>query len=290
MQDAPFSLAKSEVAIVGLGLMGGSLALALRGQCRQIVGVDAQPGVVEAALRQGIIDRVAPFDTAHDCDLLILATPVRTILAQLDALASARFYPSRQTVVLDLGSTKAQIVRAMLNLPPRFEPVGGHPMCGKETSGLTEADPALYRDRLFIFSPPGYISVRALALAFEVAAAIGANPLMLPAERHDALAALVSHLPYAAAVALIRAALAQDDPQVWQLAASGFRDTTRLAASDLNMMTDILLTNRGALLNALAAYRQELDALTAAVESGDADRIRAALEPAQAKRSELAGK
>jgi prephenate dehydrogenase len=287
MQAAPFSLAKSEVAIVGLGLMGGSLALALRGQCREIVGADADPRAVEQALAQGVIDRAADFDLAHNCDLLVLATPVRTILAQLDALARSRYYPPRQTVVLDLGSTKAQVVRAMVDLPPRFEPVGGHPMCGKEVSGLAHAEPGLYRDKLFVLAPPGFISVRALALAYELVAAIGAHPLMLPAERHDALAALVSHLPYAAAVALVRAALAQEDPQVWQLAAAGFRDTSRLAASDLTMMTDILVTNRESVLQALGRYRQELDALAAVVESGDPEAIRAALAPAQAKRAEL---
>ena len=289
MKDAPFSLARSEVAIVGLGLMGGSLALALRSAnaCRAIVGVDTDPAALEAALGRGLIDRAAPFDTAHDCDLLILATPVRTILAHLEALAEAKFYPPRQTVVLDLGSTKVQITRAMTNLPPRFEPVGGHPMCGKERGGLAEAEAALYRDKLFVLTPPGYISVRALALAYELVAAIGAHPVMLPAERHDALAALVSHLPYTVAVALMRAALSQNDPQVWQLAAAGFRDTSRLAASDLAMMTDIVLTTRAPLLEALGTYQRELAALTAAVESGDAATIRAALAPAQAKRAEL---
>lgn len=287
MKDAPFSLAKSQVSIVGLGLMGGSLALALRGHCREIVGVDADPAAAEAALAQGVVDRISDFEPAHNCDLLVLATPVRTILGQLEALTTTTYYPPRQTVVLDLGSTKAEVVRAMAGLPPRFEPIGGHPMCGKETGGLANAEAHLYRDKLFVLCPPGYISVRALALAYELVAAIGAQPLMLPAERHDALAALVSHLPYAAAVALVRAALAADDPQVWQLASSGFRDTSRLAASDLTMMTDILLTNRQAVLQALGAYQAELEALSGAIASGDAQAIRSALEPAQVKRAEL---
>lgn len=287
MKDAPFSLAKSQVTIVGLGLMGGSLALALRGQCREIVGVDADPAAAQAALARGVVDSLSEFEPGHNCDLLVLATPVRGILGHLEALTTTSFYPPRQTVVLDLGSTKAEIVHAMTSLPPRFEPIGGHPMCGKETGGLANAEARLFRDRLFVLCPPGYISVRALALAYELVAAIGAQPVMLPAERHDALAALVSHLPYTAAVALVRAALAADDPQVWQLAASGFRDTSRLAASDLTMMTDILLTNREAVLQALGAYTAELEALRGAIASGDEGAIRAALEPAQAKRAEL---
>ncbi|MDW8325541.1 MAG: prephenate dehydrogenase/arogenate dehydrogenase family protein [Anaerolineales bacterium] len=283
----PQSLANCEVAIVGLGLMGGSLALALRGHCRVLIGCDADEAVLQAALERRVVDRIVDFDSAHDCDVLILATPVRTILAQLKYLATRAFYPPRQTAVLDLGSTKAQIVRAMADLPPRFEPLGGHPMCGKETNGLTQAEAQLFREKPFVLCAPGFSSVRALGLAYEIIQAIGAKPVMLSAERHDALAALVSHLPYTAAVALMRTVLAQDDEQVWTLASSGFRDSSRLAASDLTMMTDILLTNREAVLRALAAYRRELDTLATAIESGEADVIRAALAPAQAKRAEL---
>ena len=288
MSKAPFSLAKSQVAIAGLGLMGGSLALALRAAnaCAEIVGVDSDPAVLEQARARGLIDRAVDFERAHDSDVLILATPVRTILAQLEGLSSS-YVPLRQTVVLDLGSTKAEIVRSMAELPPRFEPIGGHPMCGKETGGLANAEAHLFTGKLFVLCPPGYISVRALALAYELVAAIGAQPLMMPAERHDTLAALVSHLPYAVAVALMRAVLAQNDPEAWQLAATGFRDTSRLAASDLTMMTDILVTNRPAVLHALEAYTAELAALRETLATGDADAIRAALEPAQAKRAEM---
>jgi len=282
----PQTLANCEVAIVGLGLMGGSLALALRSHCRLLIGCDADEAVRRTALERRVVDRIADFDTAHDCDVLILATPVRTILAQLEYLTTA-FHPPRQTAVLDLGSTKAQIVRAMADLPPRFEPLGGHPMCGKEVNGLEQADAQLFVDKPFVLCAPGFSSVRALGLAYEIIQSIGAQPIMLSADRHDTLAALVSHLPYAAAVALMRAALAQDDEQVWALASTGFRDSSRLAASDLTMMTDILLTNREAVLRALAAYREELQTLTAAIESGEATEIRAALAPAQAKRAEL---
>lgn len=271
---------------MGLGLMGGSLALALRGHCKTIVGHDAQAPVMQAALERGIIDLAASFDEAHNCDVLVLATPVRAILAQLERL-SVSYTPPRQTVVVDLGSTKSEIVRAMTNLPPRFEPVGGHPMTGKEVSGLSHATAELYRQKVFVMCAPGYTSVRALSLVYELVQAIGATPFMLPPERHDALAALTSHLPYTVAVALMRAVMAQDDEQVWRMAAGGLRDTTRVAASDLTMMTDILVTNRTEVLNALAAYREELEALAVAIEAGDADALRKALAPAQAKRAEL---
>ncbi len=288
MNKGPFSLAQSQITIVGLGLMGGSLALAVRAAHpgAQLAGVDADPAVLAAAQARGLIDRAVSAADAHNCDLLVLATPVRAILAQLDDL-SRSYVPARQTVVLDLGSTKSDIVRAMAELPPRFEPIGGHPMCGKEAGGLAQADPDLFREKVFVICPPGHISVRALGLVYDLIGAIGAKPLMLSANRHDTLAALVSHLPYAAAVALMRAVLAQADPQAWDLAASGFRDTSRLAASDLAMMTDILVTNREAVLAALNTYQDELAALKAVIAQGDAESIRAALAPAQAKRAEL---
>lgn len=289
MDEPGFTLARARVAIVGLGLMGGSLALALRGAkaCREIVGVDADPAALAFARDRAMIHRTADFDSALDCDLLILAAPVRTILAQLSHLAQSAIRHPPSTIVLDLGSTKTQIVAAMQALPPHFDPIGGHPMCGKEVSGSAHAEADLYRGKTFVLTPLARTSPAALALAHELLETIGARPLILSAERHDALAAVSSHLPYAVTVTLVRAALSLGDEQVWTMAASGFRDTSRLAASDVTMMTDILLTNRAAILDALTRNRHELDALIALIDAGDPDSLRAALAPAQSKRSEL---
>jgi prephenate dehydrogenase len=280
-------LANCKVAIVGLGLMGGSLALALRGRCREIVGVSRSPETIDFALAHGIIDREATFEASVDCDLLVLAAPVRTILAQLDQLAQSLISNQQSTIVIDLGSTKTQIVSAMQALPSNFDPIGGHPMCGKESSGITNAEATLYQGKTFVLTPLPRTSSTALALAHELIAIIGSVPFVLPAEQHDALVAVSSHLPYLVSTNLVRTAQVLDDPQLWKVAASGFRDTSRLAASDVTMMLDILLTNRAAILNALTLYIEELDLLAAIIDAGDPDEIRAALEPAQAKRSEL---
>ncbi len=272
--------------------MGGSLALALKGHCDEIIGVDADASALAFALSRGMVHRAADLEgalaTAH---VIVLATPVRAILEQLSALGrqppSFRTLSAHSAFIIDLGSTKSAIVSAMSHLPPNFDPIGGHPMCGKETGGIAHAEADLYRGKTFVLTPLARTSPAALALAHELAAAVGAEPLLLPADQHDALVAIVSHLPYAAAVALMRAAIGAGDERLWQLAASGFRDTTRLAASDLSMMTDILHTNRAAILHALAAYRAELDALAAAIDSGDPAALRAALDPAQRKRREL---
>lgn len=281
------TLSNCKVAIVGLGLMGGSLALALRGRCREIVGVSRSPETINFALSNGIIDREATFEASLDCDLLVLAAPVRTILAQLSQLSQSAINHQQSTIVIDLGSTKTQIVSAMQSLPPHFDPIGGHPMCGKESSGITNAEAALYQDKTFVLTPLPRTSPAALALAHELIAVVGSVPFVLPAEEHDALVAVTSHLPYLAATTLVHTAQLLDDPRLWKVAASGFRDTSRLAASDVTMMLDILLTNRAAILNALTLYIEELDLLAAMIDTGDPDELRAALEPSQAKRSEL---
>ena len=281
------TLADCRIAIVGLGLMGGSLAMALREHCRaNIIGVDTDPKALAFARAHSIVHSTTDFDSALTaCDLLILATPVHAILSQLQSLSGRVSDPP--LTILDLGSTKSQIDAAMQALPPQFDPIGGHPMCGKETGGIENADPDLYRGKTFVLSPLERTSPRTLALAYELITAIGAAPLILNAEQHDKFAAAISHMPYAVAAALMRAALNTNDERLWRMAASGFRDTTRLAASDLTMMTDILLTNRAAILDSLSQFRTEFDALTAAIASGDPDTLRAALESAQIKRSEM---
>lgn len=286
MDEPDFTLAHTRVAVIGLGLMGGSLALALRGRCAGIVGVDSNHDTVAFALAHQVIDRAAEFDSALDCDLVILASPVRAILAQLARLSSVVRPPSPVTL-LDLGSTKSDITVAMGKLPMGYDPLGGHPMCGKEVSGLENAEAGLFQDKTFVLTPLARTSPRALRLAHELVDGIGAHALVLSAERHDALAATASHLPYLVATALMRAAQALDDDQFWSLAASGFRDTSRLAASDLTMMTDILLTNRAAILDALAHYRVELDSLIQLIDVANPEALRAALAQTQSHRAQL---
>jgi prephenate dehydrogenase len=287
--EAGFSLQSSRVAIVGIGLMGGSLALALKGRCAEIVGVSRSPSTLQYASEHGIVERIVSFDEALDCDLVVLAAPVRTIIKQLEQIAGSQSQITNQksTILIDLGSTKTEIVRAMQSLPARFDPVGGHPMCGKEVAGIQHAETGLYQNKIFILSALERTSPGALALAREMVAAIGAVALPLPAERQDALVAQISHLPYLAASALVRATMALGDEQAWTVAASGFRDTTRVAASDLDMMIDILLTNRAAILSALEGFRHELEALTALVTAGDEAGLRAALQPSQQQRAKM---
>jgi len=285
MEEPHFTnLAQARVAVVGLGLMGGSLALALRGSCRALWGADSDPAALAYACQHGIIDEAVDFDAAQRADVLVLAAPVRAILAQLARLAFGPA-PAGPVLVLDLGSTKTDIAAAMRALPPGFAPIGGHPMCGKEVSGVSHADAGLFAGKVFVLTPLEQTPDWALALARHLVLAVGARPLELTPERHDQLAAAASHLPYLAAIGLVRAADGLGDEQVWQMVASGFRDTSRLAASDVTMMTDILLTNRQAIAGALGRYQAELAALMALLDSGDAEALAAFLTlPAERRR------
>lgn len=284
----------STLCIVGLGLMGGSLALALREAdnarvgVRRIVGVARRRETLDAALAAGAID-VGTTDLAEgvrQADVIVLAAPVRAILRQLPEVGRAA---KPGALVLDLGSTKAEICAALAGLPAGIQPVGGHPMCGKETAGFAAAEARLFRDKTFVLCPLPRTSEAALVQARSLVDAIGARAVVLDPAVHDRAVAAISHLPYAAAVALVNAVAANSAPGTaglpWSLAASGFRDTTRLAASDVDMMLDVLETNRAAVLEWLSAFQEQVDNLRIALMFGHEKSLRHLLYTAQARRS-----
>jgi prephenate dehydrogenase len=265
--------------------MGGSLAGALRGQCRAVVGVARRMETVEKAMARSLVDR-GTTDLAsgvRQANVVILATPVRVIMRHITKIGPLL---PEGCLLMDLGSTKAQIVAEMEHLPDHVQPLGGHPMCGKETSGIEAADPALYRGRTFILSPLPRTSGAALALGRELAQAIGGQPLVLEPERQDFLVATVSHLPYLLACGLVATADATTsaDPAAWEIVAGGFRDTSRVASSDVTMMLDILLTNRKEVLKAVDTFQAQLGKLAHLVEAADERALRAKLDAIRAER------
>jgi prephenate dehydrogenase len=282
------NLSDAVVTVVGMGLMGGSLAGALRGKCRCVVGVARRAESIEIALVRGFVDE-GTTDVAEgvrDADIVVLATPVRVVVKQLPELAPLL---PEGCLLMDLGSTKGRIVAAMEQLPDHIQPLGGHPMCGKEKSGIEVADPALYDGCTFILSPLKRTSEEALALGRTLAEAVDAVPLVLEPERQDFLVATVSHLPYLLACALVATADAttSQDPAAWEVVATGFRSTSRLAGSDVTMMTDILLTNREEVLKALGAYQEQLRELVSLVENADEDKMREVLGAVRKIRREM---
>jgi prephenate dehydrogenase len=263
--------------------MGGSLALALREKVSVLTAVDIHAATRQQALQQNLVDSItADFAAAvGEADLIILATPVRTILHLLAKLPDIR---PDGCLVLDVGSTKADICTAMSELPPQFEAIGGHPMCGKETAGLTAAVSDLYEGQTFILCKNGRSTPQIESLAQELIAAIGARPLWLLPEEHDRLVAAVSHLPYLVAATLMHTAVALNDERVWPVSASGFRDTSRLAGSDPYMMRDILLTNKTAVLEQIAQYQAHLQTVVDLLETADEMALAAWLQEKQAER------
>ena len=283
-------LANKRLCIVGLGLMGGSFGLALRraGAAREVVGLVRRQEAVEQAVALGAVDRATldgPVAVA-EADIVILCTPVRTILRQIGELSP---YLRPGTVLTDMGSTKRAICQAMETLPEGVQPVGAHPMCGKEMAGITAADADLYRGKTWVVSPLPRSEASAIETVEEMGEAVGAHVVHLEAARHDQLVASISHLPYLLACGLVSTAdaLAQHDPAVWAVAASGFRDTSRLAASDVQMLLDILCTNHDPVLAMVERFQADLNALADRLRRGDEDGLAAELRRLRAIRGNM---
>lgn len=282
----------SRVAILGLGLMGGSLALALRdaGVAMRVVGYDRTPEVATRACTRGMVDE-ASFSVAEavgGADLVVLAVPVVTERALLE---QAIPHLTAGAIVTDLGSTKRAVVSwAEELLPPDVHFVGGHPMAGRELSGLDASDATLYRGAVWCLTPTPQADRAAVQRLSSLIATLGASPVLLDADRHDYLIAGVSHLPILAAAGLVRT-LARDAgwADLMLLAAGGFRDTTRVASGDPRMARDICLTNRDEILRWLDVYLatlQELRGMVAATEADAGARIEAFFAEAREARED----
>lgn len=268
-------LSECTVTVVGLGLMGGSLAGALRGRCGKVIGVDRDAPTLARALERRFVDQATVDLEAgvRAADIVVLATPVRSII-QLVGQVGEWMQPG--SLLMDLGSTKALILEAMAQLPDHVQPLGGHPMCGKEISGYEAAERELFEERTFILSPLVRTSDEALALGKALVETVGAQPLIIDGGRQDYLVGTISHLPYLLACSLVSTADATTsaDPLVWRIVAGGYRDTSRVAGSDVTMMVDILMTNREEVVKAARICGEQLADLADLVARGDEDTLR----------------
>jgi prephenate dehydrogenase len=272
------------VAIVGLGLMGGSLALGLRGQCHEVLAVDPDPDTQELALRQGIIAQISadPAEIIPQADIIFLAAPVNVILDFIPRLPV--LHPGNP-VIIDLGSTKNQICEAFNKLPARFEPLGGHPMCGKAVGGLEHAEAELFQDTPFAFTPLARTTERALEIADHLATILRAQALWVGPKTHDQWVAATSHFPY-----LLATALTLSTPgEASHLVGPGFKSTSRLAGSPSSVMVPILETNRELVLEMITHFRQQLDDLEKLLTEQDYTTLRITLDHGSEHRSILTG-
>ena len=253
------------VAIVGVGLIGGSFALALRkaGFAGRILGVSS-PRAIQEALRHGVVDEAAPLEAAAArADLVYLSHSISRILETIPKL-NGIVKPG--ALVTDAGSTKVRIVRTAGETLSNTLFLGGHPMAGKESRGAASADPHLFRDRPYVLTPVSDQQMEQPAV-YEFAGwidKIGARQLQLTPEQHDRVVAAVSHLPQLASTALA-AVLGQrpDQEQIRRAAGPGLEDTTRLALSPYDIWGDILKTNSNQIEEALSAYIRQLEQLRA---------------------------
>ena len=261
-----------KLVIFGVGLIGGSAALALRkaGAVRHIVGMDRNNEMLEEALRLGVIDEAAHgTDCVSDADIVLLAVPVAQMGPLMAAIAP---YLSPGTIVTDVGSTKADIIdAARANLGkhlPHFVP--GHPIAGTEKNGVTAASAQLYEGCNAVLTPMAETEEAAIETVRTLWQTCGARVSTMPAEAHDRIFAAVSHLPHLLAFAMIDGiSWRTNAEQLFGFAASGFRDFSRIAGSSPEMWRDICLANRDALLIELDAYLAQLSRLRQMVAAGD---------------------
>ena len=238
--------------------------------------------------KHGFVDHATDdlYEGVNHADVVILAAPVRVIVEMLHMRIGS--YLRSNTLLIDIGSTKQDIVDAMAKLPIGVNAVGGHPMTGKENGGIEEADSALYRNRPFVLCPSRRTTPAARLRAIALVESLGALPIEMEAERHDQIVAGISHLPYLLSATLVAtiANQADKDKAYWELAAGGFRDTSRLAASDVTMMGDILSTNTKAVATLLAQFRMQLAMLETMLIAGDDQQLSQSLQPIRLARKE----
>jgi len=284
----------NKIVIFGVGLIGGSVALALKktGVAPKIVGVGRKIENLQTAINLGVIDE-AEADIAKavgDADLVLIATPVAQTQKILEAIIP---HLSQSTVVTDAGSTKSDIAQYVMNAskqaknPEHFlsQFVGGHPIAGAEKSGVTAAKEDLFIGKNVVLTPNEKTSLEAIKLVSELWQTTGANVSEMTAQTHDQIFAAVSHLPHLLAFALVNnLANRPNAKQLFDFAASGFRDFTRIAGSSPEMWRDISLANKTALLNELEAYQAEISALQNLLKNEDSQGLQAMFEHASQAR------
>ena len=279
------------LCLVGLGVLGGSIAKAVRaeGLARDIVAVGRDPARLGVALAEGVVDRVttALAEGLAGADVAVLCTPVTTLLGSLPAVFAAA---GEGVILTDVGSTKARIVAEAERLAER-QPrtfIGGHPMAGSERNGYGASRADLFRGALVVVTPTDRSPAEAVKRVGEFWEALGARVMHLDPDTHDRAVGAVSHMPHLVADAVV-AAVAAMDPSFLDVAGAGFRDSTRIAASNPTVWREIFQDNRAAVTAAVGAFRVALDRLEALLSTGDERAIETELDRIRGIRQALGG-
>ncbi|MGH2794665.1 MAG: prephenate dehydrogenase/arogenate dehydrogenase family protein [Actinomycetota bacterium] len=282
------------VALLGTGLIGGSVGLALKrsSDVEEIVVYDVDPQVADRAVERGAGDRTAatPAEAVRDADFVFVSTPVGKIPA---VIAEARSGLMPGVVLTDVGSTKSRVVLEVETLALEGATfIGGHPMAGTEEEGIAAADGTLFDGCWWILTPTERVDASAYRSLHALIADLGARVMALDPGQHDDLLAVVSHLPHLTAGALMNLAAerGQEHAGLLSLAAGGFRDVTRVAASNPDIWLDICEENASAIAEVLREFARRLNELGALVETGSRDELRERFLSARAARRELPGR
>jgi len=265
---------------VGVGLIGGSIALGLRKAGWRVTGVDRSPEVLAAAAGSGVIDDIAELDDVGECDLAVVAIPVGDVAAVVRRLLHAG-----AAVVTDVGSVKGPIAAAIDD--PRFVP--GHPMAGSEQDGLEGASVDMFSGATWVLCPTPTTDDAAFAMVRDTVAKFGAHPIAIQPARHDSLVAVVSHVPHLTAATLMQIAdgRAVEHRALLRLAAGGFRDMTRVAAGHPAIWPDICAENADAIVDVLDELQAELARVRNTIAGRDRDALLERLESARIARRNL---
>ncbi|APW42253.1 prephenate dehydrogenase [Rhodoferax saidenbachensis] len=278
-----------QLGLIGCGLMGGSFALALKraGLVKRVVGYSKSPSTTERARAMGVIDIEAPSAllAVSGADIVLIAVPVAATEATFKAI---KHLVTSDMLIMDVGSTKRDVIdagrRALREQIGSFVPA--HPIAGKEVSGVEHADPDLYAGRQIILTPIERTLTTQLQKAVDVWTALGCRVLQMSPEQHDAAFAAVSHLPHLISFALMNAISGQPQGKDYlSLAGPGFRDFTRIAASDPKVWRDILVSNREELLAQSKIFQRNLQALELMISSGNAEALEGLIEQASNTRA-----
>jgi len=277
------------LAIIGVGLIGGSLSLALKkaGVVAEVVGYSRTARVRDEALQLGVIDHVATSiaGAVKGADMVFLAVPMAAMETVLSGIAE---HVSDATIITDAGSAKAQVVavarKALASKFSQFVP--GHPIAGTEKSGPSAAFAELYQDHRVVLTPVAETNVNALETVRSMWQSAGAEVFDMNAKHHDDVLAATSHLPHILAFNLVGMLAERDDcDEVLRYAAGGFKDFSRIASSDPVMWRDICLTNKDAILGLLAQYQKGLAELEQAIKNQDGDKLMTVFERAKQARN-----
>ena len=278
-----------QLGLIGCGLMGGSFALALKraGLVKRVIGYSKSPSTTERARQMGVIDEAAPSAllAVSGADLVLIAVPVAASEATFKAIRHAI---SAQTLVMDVGSTKSDVVEAARRgLQTQFASfVPAHPVAGKELAGVEHADVDLYKGRQVVLTPVKATLRSNVQRATQLWSALGATVLTMTPEAHDGAFAAISHMPHLLAFAFMNGIGAQTEGRrMLELAGPGFRDFSRIAASDPTLWRDVLLANREQVLVQVDAFRAALHDLEALMKSGDATALESAIATASGARA-----